>query len=337
MFKKIEVVLKNLVAGDDLERDQGRVQLIDLGKSPQNWTGWFKDAEANLIPIFIFTETKFKEFHFKTSRMSLSYEQDVNIKVSHNDNIVLSGLTLYGSNLSNEEFSIVAGTLNSLIYDKNVDSKDLENLMLLLERAVGRSKTISHEAITGFWGELLVIDLAKDTKKFILGWAKDSNSIFDFTFEDYPDIEVKTSVGNERTHFLSSDQVEKNDKETIFISLHSREIDSGKLVIDIFNNINQKIDLKNSSQETSNLKNIFLNKCLDRIGDALYASNFTGDAEMAQKNLRAFYADELRIPKISKPVIKAKYHVLLNDEHTINSSNILKKIDPIFISIETNS
>jgi hypothetical protein len=331
MFEKILNALEGIDQSTELELGQGHVLKINLDNELDNWTGWFKEKSDKLTPIYIFSNTNFNKFHFETSRMTLSFMDNINIKIKDASNVSISGLTLLGSNFSQEEFSIVAGTINSLLYDSNIEFKDLENLMLLLERAVGREKSISKESIVGFWGEILVIDFAKNTEKFILGWSKDSNSIHDFTFEDYPDLEIKTSIGNLRSHYISSDQVENQEKETIFISLHSREIDNGRFINDIFKRINKKIDLANDTNTASKLKKIFLDKCLDRVGDSLYLSKFTADEKFALDNIKAFFANELGIPNISNPVIKAKYKVLLQENETRNSNLILKTISDIFI------
>jgi hypothetical protein len=331
MFEKIFTKIEELSVSTKPKIGQGNVEKIILGNKIDNWVGWYSEEIEIVVPIYIFNHTKFKDFHFETSRMTLSYKEKINVTTEGNAPENISGLTLFGSNFSNLEFSIVAGTLNSLIYENKVETKDIENLMLLLERALGREKIISRESIIGMWGEISVIDFAKDIEKFILGWAKEADSIHDFTFENYPDVEVKTTLGVNRTHYVSSDQVENQDKKTIFISIISREIDNGRSIIDIFNSINKKIDSIQETEKAEILKNIFLNKCLDRIGDALFLSSFSADQEMARKSIGAFYAHELGIPNISKPVIKAKYQVEIGEKEISNSNSILKSISSIFI------
>jgi hypothetical protein len=331
MFEKIFAKIEDLSVSVKPKIGQGNVEKIILGNKIDNWVGWYSEQIDIVVPIYIFNHTKFKDFHFETSRMTLTYKEKINVTTENKAPENISGLTLFGSNFSNLEFSIVAGTLNSLIYENKVEIKDIENLMLLLERALGREKVISRESIIGLWGEISVIDFAKDTEKFILGWAKEADSLHDFTFENYPDVEVKTTLGNNRIHYISSDQVENQEKNTIFLSIISREIDNGKSIIDIFSSINNKIDLTQEAEKAITLKNILLNKCLDRIGDALFLSSFLADQELARKSIGAFYADELGIPNISKPVIKAKYQVEISEKEISNSTNILELISTIFI------
>jgi hypothetical protein len=132
-------------------------------------------------------------------------------------------------------------------------------------------------------------------------------------------------------NLVNNSKIENQEKNTIFISIISREIDNGKSIIDIFNSINNKIDLTQESEKAIALKNIFLNKCLDRIGDALFLSSFSADQEQARKSIGAFYADELGIPNISKPVLQAKYKVEIGEKEISNSNSILESISSIFI------
>lgn len=327
MFDVYLNYLDELDKKDLKDLDTGIAKLIKTSEHISSWIGWYRNNKNEKIPIIIFETGDFKDIHIQTARLLLTYKKNINLKVDDNLERKFSGITIYGNKLNRFDFATFSGIFSSVLQSEQISENEIENLILLLEKAIGLGKTVTKEAITGIWGELLTIFLAREPEKFILAWAKNSQNIHDFTFEKFKDIEVKSTLKNERIHKISSKQIENCKKDKIFFSFMVREIDNGVTVFNLYEKILSKIS-KNSNFIL--LKKMILNKCLDRIGDAFLLSQIEFDLEFSKNSLGAFYPSELNIGSITYPVLNAIYDIEINNEILINSKSVISEMDPIF-------
>lgn len=93
----------------------------------------------------------------------------------------------------------------------------------------------------GLWGELFVMRTTGDIKSWMKRWHGDPVMKFDFA-SSHRRVEVKTSVGVERIHTFSHQQLTAIGKEITIASLLVRQDDAGLSLRDLIAEVRQAVD-----------------------------------------------------------------------------------------------
>ena len=189
-------------------------------------------------------------------------------------------------------------------------------------------KALKKASITeiGLWGELFVIESSNNLMLLIDSWHKLPKQTFDFNDGDSK-LEIKTTTLNERIHSFSLNQLKKaKESSSLICSVMTSQIDLGKSVSDLFEEINKKInpDYRLKLRE----------KIMDVSGDNLQEFTNKFDYNSALLSIKMF--DSLKIPSINSNLIPAeisdvKFKVNMENiefyVQNTNSSTLIKQIN----------
>lgn len=250
----------------------------------------------------------------------LQLVKDVKCKITENNDSNFQNFTVItfldaDRNLQ-EYFLQVAETLIKSLDSKPTQSQIFETLNKFIEifRALNDVPTNTAQ---GLWTELLLIDIAKDTKNVLRYWHNLPEETFDFNSGEEK-IEVKSTSRFERIHTFSSEQLNPPDKtELLIASIFVRQDNKGKNIQGIIDNITAKIS---DDLELIEKLNMVVSKTLGNSLEQSIKINF--DYELAKDSLRFYqYQDISKIEEIYIP----------NDVSGVKFKSDLSSIDSVRI------
>lgn len=167
------------------------------------------------------------------------------------------------------------------------------------------------KSVQGLWGELFIIEQAKDIETMIDAWHNEIEEKYDFSFKN-KQLEVKTSASKQRIHHFSLEQLNPIDsKETfiasLFVQTKTNGTTIGNLIENIFAKIPNRIDLQTKIQKITSIT----------LGNSIIdAFKISFDYSLAQKSLIFYRAED--IPKIKtenipKEITNVKFQVDLSE------------------------
>ncbi len=183
-------------------------------------------------------------------------------------------------------------------------------------------KEIPRKSLQGLWAELFVIEQSNFPEILINGWHSAPEDKFDFSFERL-EIEVKSSIKEERKHFFSSNQLNPSMKSEIIIaSLLARKSSSGLNLEEMI----KKIILKLSDFPKQKVKLIL--QVYSVLGtDIGKVSKVKFDYNFAQETLKFFNSND--IPKIDIQYIPKEVTNVKFISDLVNSMNLNVTIDKL--------
>lgn len=184
--------------------------------------------------------------------------------------------------------------LTNIIYDIpiNPSQKDISDITkVMFDVFVNMQKTNESELI-GLWGELLIIDLAKDKTKIIKAWHEKNTDNFDFHYANEL-LEIKTTTTNDRIHNFSFKQLNIKHHDFYLASVRLQYSRSGLSLEDLMQKILAKVsDLDLKKKLEINYYSIignFTKEILD---------NYKFDYLFAKENIKFFDLDS--IPRLKE-------------------------------------
>lgn len=117
--------------------------------------------------------------------------------------------------------------------------------------------TSSSESTRGLWGELLYIRSCNRPREAVLAWHRNPLALYDFEFEDRS-VEIKTTVGNKRSHSFSYSQLQHAKPDDQLVSVMLRQGDTGETVQSLIDDIVGMLDPRSAG--------VFLEKLLPILG-----------------------------------------------------------------------
>lgn len=185
---------------------------------------------------------------------------------------------------------ILLGFIKTLKFPINssVIKKDIDNLIEIFQPA----KNLSKEYIQGLWTELFLIYKSKDTLRAIDDWHDNANDRYDFG-KQKNFIEVKSTLGDERKHTFSLNQVFPQSGDTVIIASFklTENINDGLSLGELYEFILKKIN--GSSKSENKLFSVIYPVVTEPNLDAF---NQSYDQKSAEQNLKFINLDN--IPKL---------------------------------------
>lgn len=178
---------------------------------------------------------------------------------------------------------------------------------------------IPTKTLQGLWGELIVVDTAKEPATLLNYWHNIPQEKFDFN-ADTEKLEVKSSSTLERIHTFASEQLNPPpDKQVLIASLFVKQTTHGTSISQLATSIRQKVD---DNELTEKLFTI-ISKTLGNTVEQSIKIKF--DFELAKNSLRFYrHQDIQKIEKIHIPnrISEVRYKSDLSDIKAIEMSSI---------------
>ena len=111
---------------------------------------------------------------------------------------------------------------------------------------------INEDELRGLWSELFLIYISKDKQKMLRGWHLNMNDKLDFTFDDGPDFELKSTMARDRRHWFSHNQLRSRDpKGLVVVSMQLQRLAAG-LTLDTLHN--KLVEMLGQDEKLKNAK-----------------------------------------------------------------------------------
>ena len=169
--------------------------------------------------------------------------------------------------------------------------------------------------LTGFWGELFIIDYLKSTELLVEAWHPETNDLFDFFLKNLA-LEVKTTTKNDRKHIFKFEQLNSKSNKIIIGSIMLKRSRAGKSLLDLKKKILKKISKTELIEKVNEIYAIMVaNKSQKELDSEKYSY------EYAKENISFF--DSVKIPRIKETpmygIKNIKFESDLNISKSINN------------------
>ncbi|VXB08475.1 PD-(D/E)XK motif protein [Plantibacter sp. T3] len=136
-------------------------------------------------------------------------------------------------------FGALAGMLLSMVpVTPNVG--EIERLFRDFESMFSASPVVERSTLLGLWGELWLLDSARDPETLAAGWHDQRHSIFDFSFLNAR-LEIKTTERAARGHVFALAQLEQQDRPTWIASIWAMADAGGYSIEDLLARIGPRL------------------------------------------------------------------------------------------------
>lgn len=187
---------------------------------------------------------------------------------------------------------------------------------------------ISKENIIGFWGELFLIFIMKESREQLINaWHEDDDENIDFSFKNLL-IEVKTTTKTERAHHFRLKQLTHKKPTYIASFLLDKQSSGGYSVIDLKRIISEELELIN---KVDLIKKLDFNYSQKFQGFDSKLSKLKFDIVDANKDMMFYSAGDLDIIQpahIPKNITNIEFVMKFNNTKHISNKvflEILKK------------
>lgn len=184
---------------------------------------------------------------------------------------------------------------------------ELSNLFSLVE--------ISVNDLVGLWGELFVINNARNLESAAKSWCQHKMAKFDFVTNDFV-LEVKSTLRSSRKHRFSLEQIRpKESLEAFVISLMLVEVPSGSRISDQMDTIYESIS-------DAGLRREFFLKCLVKGGKDIYANEMKIGVFPGGTSVAVFETASIPAPtvKFGVPITSLRFDVDLSEIKTVSKT-----------------
>ena len=111
----------------------------------------------------------------------------------------------------------------------------------------------SKEVVRGLWAELLVIERSSNPEYLVKAWHEEPEGRYDFN-DSIDKIEVKSTIGDQRSHIFSLEQLNPNDSSKLLIaSIFVNPTGIGKSIFDLMDMISARINDTDCSLKLSEI------------------------------------------------------------------------------------
>ena len=115
------------------------------------------------------------------------------------------------------------------------------------------SPKFSKEVVRGLWAELLVIERSSNPEYLVKAWHEEPEGRYDFN-DSVDKIEVKSTIGDQRSHIFSLEQLNPNDSSKLLIaSIFVNPTGIGKSIFDLMDMISARINDTDCSLKLSEI------------------------------------------------------------------------------------
>jgi hypothetical protein len=186
------------------------------------------------------------------------------------------------------------------------------------------------KTIQGLWGELFLIEQAKNPEYLIQSWHANSRDKFDFN-DGKDKIEVKSTSQVRRKHTFSLEQLNPNQNSNLLIaSLFVVQTGNGKSIFDLKDTIYQKVQNLQLQFHLNEILSQILGSEFDKVFDVYF------DYQQAHDTL-VFY-DFKDIPTINSKIIpndisNIRFDCDLSNLETIKDKDLDITQSPLFSSL----
>jgi hypothetical protein len=205
------------------------------------------------------------------------------------------------------EESLCQGSIRPKAQDIRKHILELSNLFSLVE--------ISVTDIIGLWGELFVINSARNLENAVRSWCQHKMAKFDFVTNDSV-LEVKSTLRPTRKHRLSLEQVRPSESlESFVISLMLVEVPSGA-------RISEQMDAIYESISDADLRREFFLKCLIKGGKDIYGNEMKIGVLPGGMSVAVFSTSSIPAPIIESgdPITSLRFDVDLSEIQTVSKN-----------------
>lgn len=169
----------------------------------------------------------------------------------------ITGLCIRFKKKNDPEYQIVfKEALEGLMETIRSGSLNDDNVISRVEKFAelwNPKENINENELRGLWSELFLIYISKDKKRMLRGWHLNMNDKLDFTFDDGPDFELKSTMAQDRRHWFSHNQLKSRDpKGLVIVSMQLQRLAAGltldKLHTELVNMLGKDEKLKQAKE-----------------------------------------------------------------------------------------
>lgn len=166
-----------------------------------------------------------------------------------------------------------------------------------------KKSSLSREQVTGLFGEIMVIAVARDPGLMLSAWHRDEDAAYDFSRRN-DRLEVKTSELNHRHHTFSSNQLPPPIGISAYaVSILANESPGGQTILDLIGEVE---DLLEGSQFLLE----FQKRVWPRVSkDYELCASLEFDSEMARSSLQVYDLSDIPLHALDPIVIRAKWTI----------------------------
>ena len=263
----------------------------------------------------------------KTKFLNISFEVEceVNLEsITSIDKYILLSLRS-NNNLVEDIFINICKDIMQILGDNTDYEKAIELVNSLRDMFSKLINTGRKEEI-GLWGELFVICISSNKELLIDSWHINNSDTFDFN-DGNTKLEIKTTCKGERIHRISLNQILKSiESKSLICSIMTSEIELGKSVNDLIDEINQSVD--------HNYKIKLMERVMDAAGNNILNFKAKFDFTTAISSYKFYKATS--IPSINQNLISPEISNIKFDTNLegITEENVSRKTG--FLSYLTN-
>lgn len=169
--------------------------------------------------------------------------------------------------------------------------------------------------VIGLWGELYVIESAKNVAAAAQCWCKHKNAKYDFVSDGFA-LEVKSTLAAKRKHRFSMEQLRPGSDFDVYVaSLTLIDSHSGRTVSVLLDSLCQQIPDRE-------LRNAFVTQCIAKGGSDIYRSNLRLGVLPNQKSLSLYRALDIPVPQVilTDPIDNVRFDVDLSSVSPLDTS-----------------
>lgn len=200
-------------------------------------------------PAILLPESKddlIKAKNYKLKNIEVKYHQscrfvDNNLGKESNHHFSYIKLVNADSNLLDYFLVIMQSFVEKV--EKNYNSK---NISLAIDHIIdlfSKQYSVGLDVVLGLWGELFFIYSNQDIPNCIKAWHNQTNSLFDFTFNEKTCFEIKTTLRSKRVHYFAYNQLKNYFSfETHIFSIMTESSDLGVSIKELWKMIEDNLD-----------------------------------------------------------------------------------------------
>lgn len=200
--------------------------------------------------------------------------------------------------------SIAAQILVDAIVSNALDPAENDNIDELTKDFIDLFKETpsrTFEETLGFWGELVFIRNSINPDSAVKAWHSKFDNRYDFTNGNRR-AEVKITIGRERHHHFSSNQLPASkDLELEIVSIVTEVVESGVSTADLFREIYAELK---DPLAIEKFRKMFINFFHN---DSNSAENLAFDYSMALKSILLFNPEHIPSPEMKTGVVSASW------------------------------
>lgn len=301
--------LKRIIGAGKLS-DVAQVQVFTISEDPFIGVGFSPDSELGLM-FFLPSQTLSRPV--KTARLKGRIDipfsgvfSDGSIRELRADCLQFDAIT--------PAVEVLLDALEDSIRDSSsATTAELTNDFVELFLP---GKNLSESELTGLWGELVVLNLMSDPGTGVDIWHERLDSRYDFAVESFR-LEVKTTLGTNRTHSFSSSQLPPDEGVEVWVcSVLAEHTFGGESVSSVWATLRNKLQNANTLKKLDSLVLSIVKR------DPIYAESTTFDLSQSENSIRFLPARHVPTMITVPGVVAARWTCVLDDVNLTTMENI---------------